>query len=250
MNEKNVRSIPELFGSMVFSQAQMRQRLPERVYDAWQQCLIQGTSLDRSIADEIAAAMKDWAIEKGATHYTHWFQPMTGFTAEKHDSFIAPNVPGTILMELSGKELSQGEADASSFPSGGLRATFEARGYTAWDPTSYAFIKDQTLYIPTIFCSYGGETLDKKTPLLRSMKQLDTAGHPHPAAVRQHHGAARYRSGGAGAGVFPHRQGHVSPPGGSDALRPHAVRCQASQGAGAGRPLLRCHQAPCGGLHA
>ena len=169
MNEKNVRSIPELFGSMVFSQAQMRQRLPERVYDAWQQCLIQGTSLDRSIA-----AMKDWAIEKGATHYTHWFQPMTGFTAEKHDSFIAPNVPGTILMELSGKELSQGEADASSFPSGGLRATFEARGYTAWDPTSYAFIKDQTLYIPTIFCSYGGETLDKKTPLLRSMKQLDT----------------------------------------------------------------------------
>ena len=159
---------------MVFSQAQMRQRLPERVYDAWQQCLIQGTSLDRSIADEIAAAMKDWAIEKGATHYTHWFQPMTGFTAEKHDSFIAPNVPGTILMELSGKELSQGEADASSFPSGGLRATFEARGYTAWDPTSYAFIKDQTLYIPTIFCSYGGETLDKKTPLLRSMKQLDT----------------------------------------------------------------------------
>ena len=174
MNEKNVRSIPELFGSMVFSQAQMRQRLPARVYDAWQQCLIQGTSLDRSIADEIAAAMKDWAIEKGATHYTHWFQPMTGFTAEKHDSFIAPNVPGTILMELSGKELSQGEADASSFPSGGLRATFEARGYTAWDPTSYAFIKDQTLYIPTIFCSYGGETLDKKTPLLRSMKQLDT----------------------------------------------------------------------------
>lgn len=162
MNEKNVRSIPELFGSMVFSQAQMRQRLPERVYDAWQQCLIQGTSLDRSIADEIAAAMKDWAIEKGATHYTHWFQPMTGFTAEKHDSFIAPNVPGTILMELSGKELSQGEADASSFPSGGLRATFEARGYTAWDPTSYAFIKDQTLYIPTIFCSYGGETLDKR----------------------------------------------------------------------------------------
>ena len=174
MNEKNVRTIPELFGSMVFSQAQMRQRLPERVYDAWQQCLIQGTSLDRSIADEIAAAMKDWAIEKGATHYTHWFQPMTGFTAEKHDSFIAPNLPGTILMELSGKELSQGEADASSFPSGGLRATFEARGYTAWDPTSYAFIKDQTLYIPTIFCSYGGETLDKKTPLLRSMKQLDT----------------------------------------------------------------------------
>ena len=173
MNEK-VTSIPELFGSMVFTQEQMRQRLPAHIYDAWQQCLVQGTSLDRSIADEIASAMKDWAIEKGATHYTHWFQPMTGFTAEKHDSFIAPQGPTGVLMELSGKELSRGEADASSFPSGGLRATFEARGYTAWDPTSYAFVKDKTLYIPTIFCSYGGETLDKKTPLLRSMKLLDT----------------------------------------------------------------------------
>ena len=173
MNEK-VTSIPELFGSMVFTQEQMRQRLPAHIYDAWQQCLVQGTSLDRSIADEIAAAMKEWAIEKGATHYTHWFQPMTGFTAEKHDSFITPHGPTGVLMELSGKELSRGEADASSFPSGGLRATFEARGYTAWDPTSYAFVKDKTLYIPTIFCSYGGETLDKKTPLLRSMKLLDT----------------------------------------------------------------------------
>ena len=173
MNEK-VTSIPELFGSMVFTQEQMRQRLPARVYNAWQQCLVQGTSLDRSIADEIASAMKDWAIEKGATHYTHWFQPMTGFTAEKHDGFITPHGPTGVLMELSGKELSRGEADASSFPSGGLRATFEARGYTAWDPTAYAFVKDKTLYIPTIFCSYGGETLDKKTPLLRSMKLLDT----------------------------------------------------------------------------
>ena len=173
MSEK-VTSIPELFGSMVFTQEQMRQRLPARVYNAWQQCLVQGTSLDRSIADEIASAMKDWAIEKGATHYTHWFQPMTGFTAEKHDGFITPHGPTGVLMELSGKELSRGEADASSFPSGGLRATFEARGYTAWDPTAYAFVKDKTLYIPTIFCSYGGETLDKKTPLLRSMKLLDT----------------------------------------------------------------------------
>ena len=173
MNEK-VTSIPELFGSMVFTQEQMRQRLPAHIYDAWQQCLVQGTSLDRSIADEIAAAMKEWAIEKGATHYTHWFQPMTGITAEKHDSFIAPQGPTGVLMELSGKELVRGESDASSFPSGGLRATFEARGYTAWDPTSYAFVKDKTLYIPTIFCSYGGETLDKKTPLLRSMKLLDT----------------------------------------------------------------------------
>ena len=172
MNEK-VTSIPELFGSMVFTQEQMRQRLPAHIYDAWQQCLVQGTSLDRSIADEIAAAMKDWAIEKGATHYTHWFQPMTGFTAEKHDSFITRDGADGVRMELSAKELNKGEADASSFPSGGLRATFEARGYTAWDPTSYAFIKDNTLYIPTIFCSYSGQTLDKKTPLLRSMRELD-----------------------------------------------------------------------------
>ncbi len=167
------KKIPELFGSMVFNDEQMRQRLPEHVYSALQQCLAQGSSLDRSIATEIAAVMKDWAIEKGATHYTHWFQPMTGVTAEKHDSFIAPAGKGKIIMELSGKELSRGEADASSFPSGGLRATFEARGYTAWDPTSYAFVKDNTLYIPTIFCSSSGDTLDKKTPLLRSMKLLD-----------------------------------------------------------------------------
>ena len=172
MSEK-VTSIPELFGSMVFTQEQMRQRLPARVYNAWQQCLVQGTSLDRSIADEIASAMKDWAIENGATHYTHWFQPMTGFTAEKHDSFITPDGAEGVRMELSAKELTKGEADASSFPSGGLRATFEARGYTAWDPTSYAFIKDGTLYIPTIFCSYSGQTLDKKTPLLRSIRELD-----------------------------------------------------------------------------
>ena len=170
---KTIKNIPELFGSMVFNEQQMRQRLPAAIYDAWQQCLIQGTSLDRSIASEIANAMKDWAIEMGATHYTHWFQPMTGITAEKHDSFISPVNRDKIIMELSGKELSRGEADASSFPSGGLRATFEARGYTAWDPTSYAFVKDKTLYIPTIFCSYSGETLDKKTPLLRSMYLLD-----------------------------------------------------------------------------
>ena len=171
MNEK-VTSIPELFGSMVFTQEQMRQRLPAHIYDAWQQCLVQGTSLDRSIADEIAAAMKEWAIEKGATHYTHWFQPMTGFTAEKHDSFISPVGGGKICMEFSGKELVSGESDASSFPSGGLRATFEARGYTAWDPTAYAFLKDNTLYIPTVFFSYSGEALDKKTPLLRSIDAM------------------------------------------------------------------------------
>ena len=172
MNE-NVTRIPDIFGCMVFTEEKMRQRLSADVYQAWQQCQAQGKSLDRSIADEIACAMKDWATELGATHFTHWFQPMTGFTAEKHDSFITPTGDGRILMELSGKELSRGEADASSFPSGGLRATFEARGYTAWDPTSYAFVKDRTLCIPTIFCSYSGNTLDKKTPLLRSMHALD-----------------------------------------------------------------------------
>ena len=172
MNE-NVTRIPDIFGSMVFTEEKMRQRLSADVYQAWQQCQAQGKSLDRSIADEIACAMKDWATELGATHFTHWFQPMTGFTAEKHDSFITPTGDGRILMELSGKELSRGEADASSFPSGGLRATFEARGYTAWDPTSYAFVKDKTLCIPTIFCSYSGNTLDKKTPLLSSMHALD-----------------------------------------------------------------------------
>ena len=172
MNE-NVTRIPDIFGSMVFTEEKMRQRLSPDVYQAWQQCQAQGKSLNRSIADEIACAMKDWATELGATHFTHWFQPMTGFTAEKHDSFITPTGDGRILMELSGKELSRGEADASSFPSGGLRATFEARGYTAWDPTSYAFVKDKTLCIPTIFCSYSGNTLDKKTPLLRSMHALD-----------------------------------------------------------------------------
>ena len=172
MCEKKI-DVPAMFGKMVFGEQQMQQRLPAEAYRAWQQSRTQGTALDRSTAGEIAAAMKDWAIENGATHYTHWFQPMTGFTAEKHDSFIAPQGPTGVLMELSGKELSRGEADASSFPSGGLRATFEARGYTAWDPTSYAFIKDSTLYIPTIFCSYSGQTLDKKTPLLRSIRELD-----------------------------------------------------------------------------
>ena len=168
-----MEKVSDIFGSMVFTEEKMRQRLSPDVYQAWQQCQAQGKSLDRSIADEIACAMKDWATELGATHFTHWFQPMTGFTAEKHDSFIAPSPDGGVIMEFSGKNLIQGEPDASSFPSGGLRATFEARGYTAWDPTSYAFIKNKTLCIPTAFCSYGGEALDKKTPLLRSMHALD-----------------------------------------------------------------------------
>ena len=167
-----MKEIPEMFGSLVFGDAVMQQRLPKETYKALNRTIAQGRSLDPSVANVVANAMKDWAIEKGATHYTHWFQPMTGITAEKHDSFISPTADGRIIMEFSGKELIKGEPDASSFPSGGLRATFEARGYTAWDPTSYAFIKDHSLYIPTAFCSYGGEVLDKKTPLLRSMEAL------------------------------------------------------------------------------
>ena len=166
-------NIPEIFGSMVFDDAVMHDRLPKDVYRKMKNTIQEGTHLDPDIANVVAAAMKDWAIEKGATHFTHWFQPMTGITAEKHDSFISPIGDGKIIMEFSGKELVRGESDASSFPSGGLRATFEARGYTAWDPTSYAFIKDGSLCIPTAFCSYSGEALDKKTPLLRSMQAVD-----------------------------------------------------------------------------
>ncbi|RKJ76247.1 glutamine synthetase type III [Butyricicoccus sp. 1XD8-22] len=164
--------VPELFGSMVFNEAVMQDRLPKDIFRALKKTIKEGTKLDAAVANVVASAMKDWAISKGATHYTHWFQPMTGVPAEKHDSFISPNDDGTVIMEFSGKELIKGEPDASSFPSGGLRATFEARGYTAWDPTSYAFVKDGTLYIPTAFCSYTGEILDKKTPLLRSMDAI------------------------------------------------------------------------------
>jgi len=164
--------LPELFGSQVFNEDTMKERLSSASYGAWKKCVTEGTSLDISTANEIAEAMKQWAVEKGATHYTHWFQPMTGVTAEKHDSFIDPVGGGKIVMEFSGKELVRGEPDASSFPSGGLRATFEARGYTAWDPTAFAFIKEGSLCIPTIFCSYSGHALDKKTPLLRSMDEV------------------------------------------------------------------------------
>ena len=167
-----VLNLPEIFGSDVFNEATMKQRLSQRVYLAWKECIRSGTPLSLDVANEIAESMKCWAIEKGATHYTHWFQPMTGITAEKHDSFISPTGDGRVIMEFSGKELVRGEPDASSFPSGGLRATFEARGYTAWDPTSCAFVKDDSLYIPTCFFSYTGEALDKKTPLLRSMEEV------------------------------------------------------------------------------
>ncbi|MCI6005467.1 MAG: glutamine synthetase III [Blautia sp.] len=167
------QSIPELYGSLVFNDKIMRTKLPKDMYKALKKTIQNGTHLELDVANSVAVAMKEWAIENGATHYTHWFQPMTNFTAEKHDSFISPTSDGQVIMEFSGKELVKGEPDASSFPSGGLRATFEARGYTAWDPTSPAFIKDRTLYIPTAFCSYSGEALDKKTPLLRSMDALN-----------------------------------------------------------------------------
>ena len=166
-------TVPDIFGSMVFDSRVMKARLSADVYHSLKQTIQKGTKLDLSVANVVAAAMKDWAIENGATHFTHWFQPLTGITAEKHDSFITPAPDGRVIMEFSGKELLKGEPDASSFPSGGLRATFEARGYTAWDPTSYAFIKGKTLCIPTAFCAYGGEALDKKTPLLRSMEALN-----------------------------------------------------------------------------
>ncbi|MGI6283618.1 glutamine synthetase III [Caproicibacterium lactatifermentans] len=166
-------SVPEIFGSMVFDERTMQERLPRETFKALENTIQEGKSLNINIANTVASAMKDWALEKGCTHFTHWFQPMTGITAEKHDSFISPAGDGSVLMEFSGKELVRGEPDASSFPSGGLRATFEARGYTAWDPTSFAFVKDKTLYIPTVFCSYTGEALDKKTPLLRSMEALN-----------------------------------------------------------------------------
>ena len=165
-------NVPEIFASDVFNEAVMKQRLHPDVFNAWKQCIQNSTPLELTVANEIAEAMKDWAIEKGATHYTHWFQPMTGITAEKHDSFIAPTGDGRVIMEFSGKSLVRGEPDASSFPSGGLRATFEARGYTAWDPTAFAFVKDGSLYIPTCFFSYTGAALDMKTPLLRSIDEV------------------------------------------------------------------------------
>ena len=188
--------ILEMFGSMVFSDEVMRERLPSETYAAMRRTIDEGRHLDISVATAVADAMKKWAMERGATHFTHWFQPMTGITAEKHDSFLNPGRDGKAITEFSGRELVRGEPDASSFPSGGLRATFEARGYTAWDPTSYAFVKDNTLCIPTAFCSYGGEALDKKTPLLRSMEALN-----RQADVFKHDGAVgHFRQGVFGAG--------------------------------------------------
>ena len=167
-----MKTVSDYFGSLVFDDRMMKATLSAKVYQSLKKTIDEGAALDTNVANAVAAAMKDWAVAHGATHFTHWFQPLTGITAEKHDSFISPASDGRVIMEFSGKELIKGEPDASSFPSGGLRATFEARGYTAWDPSSYAFVKDNTLCIPTAFCSYNGEALDQKTPLLRSMAAI------------------------------------------------------------------------------
>ena len=166
-------NVPEMFACMVFNESEMKKRLSANIYASLKKTMVEGCPLELGVANEVANAMKDWAIEKGATHYSHWFQPLTGITAEKHDSFLTPAAEGKIIMSFSGKELIKGEPDASSFPSGGYRSTFEARGYTVWDPTSFPFVKDHTLCIPTAFCSYNGEALDKKTPLLRSSIKFD-----------------------------------------------------------------------------
>ena len=193
MKEKKDR-IPNLFGSMVFGEETMAQYVSPGAMKAWQACLQEEKPLNLDVANDIADGMKTWALENGATHFTHWFQPLTGITAEKHDSFLSPIGHGKVIMEFSGKELVRGEPDASSFPSGGLRATFEARGYTAWDPTSFAFIKDGSLCIPTVFCSYSGEALDKKTPLLRSMEEVSKQAVRIAPELRVGHGEEHRRA--------------------------------------------------------
>ena len=198
-------NLQELFGSMVFNENVMKSRLPHDTYKALKRTIARGKPLDLDVANVVANAMKEWAIEKGATHFTHWFQPLTGVTAEKHDSFIKPDVDGTVIMEFSGSALVRGEPDASSFPSGGLRATFEARGYTAWDPTSYAFIKDNTLCIPTAFCSYSGEALDQKTPLLRSMDAIDRQYPLHSSPLPGERCETRADDRRPRTGIFPDR---------------------------------------------
>ena len=223
-------NVPKLFGSLTFNERVMKDRLPAKTFRTFRKMVEEGLPLTRELADMMAYAMKDWALENGCTHFTHWFQPMTGITAEKHDSFIAPAADGRVIMDFSGKDLIQSEPDASSFPSGGLRATFEARGYTAWDPTSYAFIKDDCLYIPTAFCSYTGDVLDKKTPLLRSIAVLSEAARRLLAIL----------------GIHTEKVIKTEGPG---FCGPHPVRGQAAQRAGDGRPLFRSHQTPGEGLH-
>ena len=235
-------NLSEQFGSMVFNDVVMRERLPHSVYQRLKKTMLDGKSLDSSIADIVANAMKDWAIERGVTHFTHWFQPMTGITAEKHDSFISPTPEGNVIMEFSGKELIKGEPDASSFPSGGLRATFEARGYTAWDPTSYAFIKDGVLCIPTAFCSYGGEALDKKTPLLRSMEAINRQALRVLKLFGNEDVTRVVTTIGPEQEYFLIDRDLYH-------LRPDPFRRASSQGPGTGGPLFRGHQHPRGRLY-
>ncbi len=247
--------IPELFGSSVFNPKTMKERLPKETYKAVMATIEKNAPLSAEVAAVVANAMKDWAIEKGATHYTHWFQPLTGMTAEKHDSFISPTADGSVIMEFSGKQLIVGEPDASSFPSGGLRATFEARGYTAWDATSPAFLKKDaagnvTLCIPSVFYSYNGEALDKKTPLLRSMDAVSKQ------AMRVLRAMGNTTSQRVVATVGPEQEyflvdkEYYLTTARPDLLRPHPFRRSGSQGPGTGRSIFRRHQGPGFCLHA
>ena len=244
----------QVFGANVFSAAVQRHRLPKHVFKALQRTLARGEALDTSLADAVAQAMKDWAMEKGATHYTHWFQPLTGSTAEKHDSFYGPNGDGTAIAEFSGKELIQGEPDASSFPTGGIRATFEARGYTAWDPTSPAFILENPngalLCIPTAFTSWTGEALDNKIPLLRSMDALSGAAVRRAGAAGRGRRRARLHDDRLRAGVLPDRRAVLLRTPRPRDHRAHAVRRQTPEGPRARRPLFRLDPRARAGLHA
>ena len=244
-----MKTISDVFGSLVFNDTVMQARLPKATYRALQETIQKGSRLDPEVANIVANAMKDWALEKGATHFTHWFQPMTGVTAEKHDSFISPCGSGKVIMEFSGKNLIQGEPDASSFPSGGLRATFEARGYTAWDPTSYAFIKDKTLCIPTAFCSYGGEVLDKKTPLLRSMEALSRQALRVLRLFGNTEATRVLTTVGPEQEYFLVDQALYSQREDLILTGRTLYRCTQSQRTGAGGPLLWRHQAPRQGLY-
>ncbi len=245
-----MHSVNELFGSMVFNESVMQSRLPKDTYKSLKKTLHTGVPLDLSIANVIATVMKEWAIEKGATHFTHWFQPMTGITAEKHDSFITPADGGAVIMEFSGKELIKGEPDASSFPSGGLRATFEARGYTAWDPTSYAFIKGENAVHPHGLLLLRRRSAGQKDAAAALDGGAQQAGAPHPPPVRRTRSSACIRRSARSRSIFSiDREKLYKRRNGPHLYRPHAVRRQVAQGAGAGGPLLRRDQAARGGVH-
>ena len=256
MSHNSPERVDEIFSADVFSRAVMRQRLPKEVYKSLLRTIDRGEPLDPKVADVVAATMKDWAVENGATHFTHWFQPLTGLTAEKHDSLVSPDGQGGVVFNFSGSDLVQGEPDASSFPSGGLRATFEARGYTAWDPTSPAFlIRGQggtvTLCIPTAFVSWTGEALDTKIPLLRSMEALSKQAFRILKVFGTDAGrVAGVHDGGPGAGVLPDRPGPLLRAAGPGVVRADAVRVAAAQGAAAGGPVLRHDPGAGAGVHA